>query len=323
VKRRSFITLLGGAAAWPLVARAQQPDRVRRIGFLRAAPPPERELEAFLRGLADHGWVQGRNFVLVTQWGDGNVARLPELAVMLVNAGVDIILAEGVVTTRAARAVTTTIPIVMIGGADPFVGGLVQSLARPGGNVTGFSTLAADIAGKRLEIFRDAVPGLGRVSILVPRAARNLFAAAQDQAAKALGLDLVYIDLPGPEAAEGVMRQAVSAGVQGALLLIGPFSSSSQRQAIVDLAAQLRLPVMYERREYIWQGGLVAYGPDAADLYRRAAGYVTTILAGTYPGDLPIEQPTKFELAINLKTAKALGLEVPPTLLSLADEVIE
>jgi putative ABC transport system substrate-binding protein len=324
IGRREFISLLGvAAAAWPIAAQAQQSDRVRRIGFIRAAPPPERELEAFLRGLADRGWVQGRDFVLVTQWGDGNVARLPELAVMLMNTGVDIILAEGVVTTRAARAVTTTIPIVMTGGADPFVGGLVQSLARPGGNVTGFSTLAADIAGKRLEIFRDTVPGLGRIAILVPRAARNLFAAAQDQAAKTLGIDLVYIDLPGPESAEAVMRQAVSAGVQGALLLVGPFSSSSQRQTIVDLAAELRLPVMYERREYIRQGGLVTYGPDAADLYRRAAGYVATILTGAHPGDLPIEQPTKFELAINLKTAKALGLEVPTKLLALADEVIE
>jgi ABC-type uncharacterized transport system substrate-binding protein len=323
MKRRDFITLLGGAAAWPLGARAQQSDRLRRIGFLRAAPPPERELDAFLRGLADRGWVQGRNFLLVPQWGDGNVARLPELAVALVNAGVDVILAEGVVTTRAARAVTATIPIVMTGGADPFVGGLVQSLARPGGNLTGFSTMAAEIAGKRLEIFRDTVPGLVRVAVLVPRAARNLFAAAQDQAAKALGIDLVYIDLPGPEAAGTVMRQAVSGGVQGALLLVGPFTSSSQRQMIVDLAAEFRLPVMYERREYIQQGGLVTYGPDAADLYRRAAGYVTTILAGAYPGDLPIEQPTKFELAINLKTAKALGLQIPDKLLALADEVIE
>jgi putative ABC transport system substrate-binding protein len=325
IGRRAFITLLSGgaAAAWPVAARAQQSDRVRRIGFLRAAPPPERELDAFLRGLADRGWVQGRNFLLVPQWGDGNVARLPELAVALVNAGVDVILAEGVVTTRAARAVTATIPIVMTGGADPFVGGLVQSLARPGGNLTGFSTMAADIAGKRLEIFRDTVPGLVRVAVLVPRAARNLFAAAQDQAAKALGIDLVYIDLPGPEAAGTVMRQAVSGGVQGALLLVGPFTSSSQRQMIVDLAAEFRLPVMYERREYIQQGGLVTYGPDAADLYRRAAGYVTTILAGAYPGDLPIEQPTKFELAINLKTAKALGLQIPDKLLALADEVIE
>jgi putative tryptophan/tyrosine transport system substrate-binding protein len=324
IKRRAFISLLGGAAAaWPLAARAQQSDPVRRIGFLRAAPPPERELDAFLRGLANRGWVQGRNFLLVPQWGDGSVARLPELAVALVNGGIDIILAEGVVTTRAARAVTSTIPIVMTGAADPFVGGLVQSLARLGGNLTGFSSMSGEIGGKRLEIFRDTVPGMVRVAVLVPRAARNLFAAAQDQAAKALGIDLVYIDLPRPEEADTVMRQAVSAGVQGALLLVGPFTSSSQRQMIVDLAAEFRLPVMYERREYIQQGGLVAYGVDAADLYRRAAGYVTTILAGAYPGDLPIEQPTKFELVINLKTAKALGLEIPPKLLAIADEVIE
>jgi putative tryptophan/tyrosine transport system substrate-binding protein len=160
MRRRNFIALLGSAAAWPLTARAQQRERMRRIGFLRAAAPPERDLGAFLRGLASRGWVQGRDFVLVTQWGDGNVARLPELAVALVNAGVDIILAEGVVTTRAAQAVTTDIPIVMAGGADPFVGGLVKSLARPGGKVTGFSSAQMDIEGKGLEIFKDTVPGL-------------------------------------------------------------------------------------------------------------------------------------------------------------------
>jgi putative ABC transport system substrate-binding protein len=324
MKRRAFITLLGGAAAaWPLAARAEQPERVRRIGFLRAAPPSERELEAFLRGLVDQGWIQGRNFVLVPQWGDGNVARLPELAVALVNAGVDIILAEGVITVRAARAVTGSIPIVMTAGADPFVGGLVQSLARPGGNVTGFTTLQAEIVGKVLEIFKDMVPGLSRVAALIPRVAWNMFASAQDQAAKAFGIDVVYIDLPGPEAAGTAMRQAISAGAQGALLRVGPFFSSTQRQTIVDLAAELRVPVMYERREYIQQGGLVTYAPDASDLYRRAAGYVARILAGAYPGDLPIEQPTKFELVINLKTAKALGLTVPDSLLARADEVIE
>jgi putative tryptophan/tyrosine transport system substrate-binding protein len=296
---------------------------LRRIGFLRAAPPSERELEAFLRGLVDQGWIQGRNFVLVPQWGDGNVARLPELAVALVNAGVDIILAEGVITVRAARAVTGSIPIVMTGGADPFVGGLVQSLARPGGNVTGFTTLQAEIVGKVLEIFKDMVPGLSRVAALIPRVAWNMFASAQDQAAKALGIDVVYIDLAGPEAAGTAMRQAISSGAQGALLRVGPFFSSTQRQTIVDLAAELRLPVMYERREYVAQGGLVTYAPDASDLYRRAAGYVARILAGANPGELPIEQPTKFELVINLKTAKALGLEVPPTLLARADEVIE
>jgi ABC-type uncharacterized transport system substrate-binding protein len=322
IGRRAFIGTLGGAAAWPLAARAQQPDRIRRIGFLRAAPPSERDLDALLRGLAGRGWVQGRNFVLVPQWGDGNVARLPELAVTLVNAGVDIIVAEGVVTTRAARAVTTTIPIVMTGGADPFVGGLVKSLARPGGNVTGFSTLQGEIVGKVLEIFKDIVPGLTRVSVLVPRIARNLF-LAQDSAAPTLGIDLNYIDLPGPEAAGTAMQQAIAAGAQGAVVRAGPFLSSSQRQVIVDLAAELRLPVMYERHEYVRQGGLVTYAPDVADLYRRAAGYVTTILAGASPGDLPMEQPTKFELVINLKTAKTLGLEIPPKLLALADEVIE
>jgi putative ABC transport system substrate-binding protein len=324
MRRRDFITLLGGAAAaWPLAARAQQRERMRRIGFLRAAPPPERDLGAFLRGLASRGWVQGRNFVLVTQWGDGNVARLPELAVALVNAGVDVILADGVITTRAARAVTTDIPIVMAGGADPFVGGLVKSLARPGGNVTGFSSTQADIEGKGLEIFKDMVPGLARLAVLLPRIARDMLASALDPAAKALGIDLLYIDLPGSEAAGTAMRQAISAGAQGALMRVGPFSSSSQRQAIVDLAAELRLPMSYDRRDYIEQGGLLTYAPDHADLYRRAAGYVVAILAGADPGDLPMEQPTKFELMINLKTAKALGLEVPLTLLARADEVIE
>jgi ABC-type uncharacterized transport system substrate-binding protein len=323
MKRREFITLLGGAGAWPLAARAQQAERMRRIGFLRAAPPSERELEGLLRGLADQGWVQGRNFVLLPQWGDGQVARLPELAVALVNSGVDIILAEGVVTARAARAVTATIPIVMTAGADPYAGGLVQSLARPGGNVTGFTTLQAEIVGKVLEIFKDMVPGLTRIAALIPRVAWNMFAPAQDPAAKALGIDVVYIDLAGPEAAATAMRQAVSAGAQGALLRVGPFFSSAQRRTIVDLAAELRLPAMYERREYVEQGGLVTYCPDTSDLYRRAAGYVARILAGTNPGDLPIEQPTKFELIINLRTAKTLGLDVPPMLLARADEVIE
>ena len=199
----------------------------------------------------------------------------------------------------------------------------MKSLARPGGNVTGFSATQADIEGKGLEIFKNMVPGLARVAVLVPRIGRNLFVSAQEAPAKALGIDLLYIDLPGPEAAGIAMRQAISAGAQGALMRVGPFSSSSQRQAIVDLAAELRLPVSYDRRDYIEQGGLLTYVPDHADLYRRAAGYVVAILAGADPGDLPIEQPTKFELMINLKTATALGLEVPLTLLARADEVIE
>ena len=324
MRRREFIRLFGSAVvAWPLSVRGQQPDKIRRIGYLRAAPPHERELEAFLSGLADHGLVQGRDFVLVPQWGDGNAARLPELAVTLVNGGVDVIVVEGVTTVRAARAVTATIPIVVTTGADPFVGGLVKNLARPGGNVTGFTTMTAEISGKFFEVFRDMVPGLTRVAVLAPRAAWELFAPAQDQAAKALAIDLVYVDLSVPEAASTVMREAVSAGAQGALLRVGPFFSSTQRRKIVDLAAELRLPVMYERPEDVEHGGLVSYSPDYSELFRRAAGYVAQILAGTKAGELPMQQPTKFELFLNLKTAKALGLTIPNKLLALADKVIE
>src|SRR5262249_17333554 len=190
--------------------------------------------------------VRGRILVPRPQGGAANVARLPELAVALMNTNVDIIVVDGVTTARAARAVTATIPIVMTASADPFVGGFVQSLARPGGNVTGLSTLAADIAGKVLEIFKDLIPGLALVAIVLPPEARTMFASAQDQAAKALGIDLIYIDLPGPEAAGAAMRQAVSAGVQGAVLRIGPFFSSTQRRTMIELAAELRLPVIVD-----------------------------------------------------------------------------
>jgi putative tryptophan/tyrosine transport system substrate-binding protein len=226
MRRRDLITgIAGSAAAWPLAARAQQPERMRRIGFLRAAPPPERELDAFLRALADRSYVQGRNFVLVPQWGDGNVARLPELAVALVNAAVDIIVAEGTIVARAAAAVTTTVPIVMVGAADPFAGGLVKSLSHPGGNVTGFSSLDIDIAGKVFEVLKEMVPGLKRIAVLATRTIWTLFAPTQDQAAKVLGVELSYIDMPQPEAAGAAMHQALAAGAQGAVVRGGPFFS--------------------------------------------------------------------------------------------------
>jgi putative ABC transport system substrate-binding protein len=325
MRRRHFITLLGAGAAavWPLAARAQQPDRMRRIGFLRAAPPPERELDAFLRALADRGYVQGRNFVLVPQWGDGNVARLPELAVALVNAAVDIIVAEGTIVARAAAAVTTTVPIVMVGAADPFAGGFVKSLSHPGGNVTGFSSLDIDIASKVFEILKEIVPGLKRIAVMATRTIWTLFAPTQDQAAKVLGVELSYIDMPQPEAAGAAMRQAIAAGAQGAVVRGGPFFSAVQRRVIIDSAAELRLPVIYERRDDAAQGGLVSYSADHVELYRTTAGYVARILAGESAGELPVQQPTKFELVINLKTANALGLNIPASLLARADEVIE
>src|ERR1700730_1760566 len=268
MRRREFISLLGGApAAWPLAAP-------------RAAPPPERELDAFLRALADRSYVQGRNFVLVPQWGDGNVARLPELAVALVNAAVDIIVAEGTIVARAAAAVTTTVPIVMVGAADPFAGGLVKSLSHPGGNVTGFSSLDIDIASKVFEVLKEMVPGLKRIAVLATRTIWTLFAPTQDQAAKVLGVELSYIDMPQPEAAGAAMRQALAAGAQGAVVRGGPFFSAVQRRVIIDSAAELRLPVIYERRDDAAQGGLVSYSADHLELYRATAGYVARILAG-------------------------------------------
>jgi putative ABC transport system substrate-binding protein len=317
MRRRDLITgIAGSAAAWPLAARAQQPERMRRIGFLRAAPPPERELDAFLRALADRSYVQGRNFVLVPQWGDGNVARLPELAVALVNAAVDIIVAEGTIVARAAAAVTTTVPIVMVGAADPFAGGLVKSLSHPGGNVTGFSSLDIDIASKVFEVLKEMVPGLKRIAVLATRTIWTLFAPTQDQAAKVLGVELSYIDMPQPEAAGAAMRQALAAGAQGAVVRGGPFFSAVQRRVIIDSAAELRLPVIYERRDDTAQGGLVSY-------FIAPPRYVARILAGESAGELPVQQPTKFEFVINLKTANALGLNIPASLLARADEVIE
>jgi putative tryptophan/tyrosine transport system substrate-binding protein len=324
MRRREFIGLLGGAATgWPLAARAQQGERMRRIGFLRAAPPADHELGALLRALAARGYVQGRNFVLVPQWGDGNVARLTELAIAMVNQGVDIIVTEGTIVVMAAAAVTVTVPIVTTSAADPFMGGLIKNLSRPGGNVTGFASMERDLSSKVFEILKEMVPDLGRIAVLATRPVWALFAPGQDQAAKALGIEYSFIDMPQPEAAGTAMRQAVAAGAKGAVVRGSPFFSSAHRRIIIDSAAEHRMPTIYERRDDAEQGGLVSYAPNIQDQYRATAEYVVKILGGANPGDLPIQQPTRFEMVINIKTAKALGLEVPPILLARADEVIE
>jgi putative ABC transport system substrate-binding protein len=243
--------------------------------------------------------------------------------VALINASVDVIVAEGTIVARAAAAVTSTIPIVMVGVADPFAGGLVKNLSRPGGNVTGFSSLDIDIAGKLLEILKEIVPGLSRIAVLATRSIWSLFAATQDQTARALGIDLSYVDMPQPEAVGAAMQQAIAAGAQGAVVRGGPFFSAVQRRIIIDTAAEFRLPVMYERRDDAAQGGLVSYSADHIQLYRATAEYVARILGGEGAADLPVQQATKFELVINAKTAKALDLDIPPMLLARADEVIE
>jgi ABC-type uncharacterized transport system substrate-binding protein len=324
-RRREFITLLGGAVTWPLVASAQQlGGRPARIGFLRASPPPEATMAALRRGLAQQGYEEAKNFILVPGWADGNLNRLPELAKALVTNGVDLILTDGTVTARAARVFTATVPIVMAGGLDPIQAGLAESLSRPGGNVTGFTTQVIEVTGKMFEILAEIMHGLGRVGVINPRGVGMPFRAAEAKAAQALGLELKYIEMDGPgaEAIDAAMRQTVGEA-QAAVMRGTPFFSPTQRKLIVERAAAHRLPTMYETREFVELGGLVSYGTDFADLFHRAAGYIAKILNGKKPAELPIEQATKFELVINLKTAKALGLEIPSSVLARADEVIE
>ncbi len=323
MKRRKFIAGLGAAAAWPLAANAQQPAKMKRIGLLRAAPQPEHELAAFLRALAEHGYVQGRNFVLVSQVGGGSPARLPELAVALVNQGIEIIVTEGGLAVRAAAAASSTVPIVTASAADPFLGGLVKNLSRPGGNITGFASMERDISSKVFGILKEMVPALNRIAVLASRPIWPLFAPGQNEAAKALRIEYGFIDMPQPEAVGSAMRQALAEGAQGAVGRGSPYFSSVQRRLIIDSAAEHRLPAIYERRDDAERGGLVSYAPNVEDQYRATAEYVVRILAGENPGELPIQQPTRFEMVLNLKTAKALGLEIAPTLLARADEVIE
>jgi putative ABC transport system substrate-binding protein len=324
MRRREFITLLGCAAVTrPPRAYAQQPTKIKRIGLLRAAPPPDHELAALLRALAERGYVQGRNFVLVSQVGDGNPVQLPALATALVNQGIDIIVTEGSIAVRAAAAASSTIPIVTASAADPFLGGLVKTLSHPGGNITGFASMERDISGKVFGILKEMIPALGRIAVLASRPIWPLFTPGQDQAAKALGIEYGFIDMPQPEAVGAAMRQALAEGAQGAVVRGSPYFSSAQRRLIIDSAAENRLPAIYERRDDAERGGLVSYAPNVEGQFRATAEYVVRILAGEKPGELPIQQPTKFEMVINLNTAKALGLAVPPTLLARADEVIE
>jgi putative ABC transport system substrate-binding protein len=324
MRRRNFISLVGGAAvALPLAARAQQ-RQPARIGFLRAAAPPDHTMAALRRGLADQDYHEGKTFILVTSWGDGNLDRLPELARSLVAAGVDVILTDGTSTAHAAHAATATVPIVMAGGNDPVQAGLARSLARPGGNVTGFTTQVIELTGKTFEILTEILPGLVRVAVINPRGVGAPFRGPEAEAAKVLGLQLEYVEIGdlGADAIDAAMRQAHEL-VQAAVVRGSPFLSSAQRKLIVERAAVHHLPTMYETRDFVELGGMASYGTNFSELFRLAAGYIVKILNGSKAGELPIEQASKFELVINLKTARELGLDVPPALLGRADEVIE
>jgi putative ABC transport system substrate-binding protein len=328
--RRKLIVALGaGALTAPLSSFAQRPAKIARIGYLSpnlASSPHLRD--AFLQGLRDLGYVEGRNVVIEYRDAEGTRERLHALAAELVALKVDVILAEGgTLGPRVAMQATRTIPIVFAGAGDPVGSGLVTSLARPGGNVTGLSSLNAELVGKRLELLKQAVSGVDRVAVLREpvalgeRAAKEMLTGA-DVAARALGVQPQFIEARGPDEFARAFSDMTSARA-GALTVLPSAMFLREHRRLVDLAAKNRLPAVYVSREFVDAGGLMCYGANQPDLFRRAATYVDKILKGTKPADLPVEQPTKFELVINLKTAKALGIAIPQLLLVRADKVIE
>jgi putative ABC transport system substrate-binding protein len=330
ITRRTFLAGTGAMLlAAPLAAEAQQAAKVARIGYLSAALAANpHALEPFLQGLRDLGYVEGRNIVIEYRDAEGKLERLPALAAELVALKVDVIVGGlGTPGALAAKQATKTIPIVFAAAADPVGSGLVTSLARPGGNVTGLSSLAPDLVGKCLELLKQAVPGVSRVAALWQpggagaRTEKDMLKEA-DVAARALGVRLQVVEVRGPADFDRAFSDMTRARA-GALAVFGGGMIFRERRRLVDLAAKHRLPAVYFAREFVDAGGLMAYGPDLVDLFRRAAAYVDKILKGAKPGDLPVEQPTKFELVINLKTAKALGLTISQAVLGRADEVIQ
>jgi putative ABC transport system substrate-binding protein len=281
-------------------------------------------IEAFRKGLRDLGWVEGRNFAIEPRFADGKPERLPELAAQLVREKVDIILVGSTPGTRAAMKATGTIPIVMVTTGDPVGGGLVASLARPGSNVTGVTALAEVLSVKRIELLKVTVPGTSRVAVLANPISpyTEPFLREREAAARALGLQLHVVEAPDPAKLEQAFA-AMTRERAGALMVLSDVMFINQRKRIVELAAKNRLPAVYPEREFVRAGGLMFYGASLVDMYAHAAVYVDKILKGTKPADLPVEQPTKLELVINLKTAKALGLTIPPSVLARADQVVQ
>jgi putative ABC transport system substrate-binding protein len=330
IDRRAFIAGTGAVLlAAPLAAEAQPAAKIPRIGFLSLNLAPNSHLhEAFRQGLRDLGYIQGRNIVIEIRDAEGKYERLPALAVELVALKVDVIVTGGgTPPALAAKQATKTIPIVFASAPDPVTDGLVASLARPGGNVTGLSNINPELVGKCLEQLKQAVPGVSRVAVLWQpgfmdqRTDREML-KAEDVAAQALGVRLQFVEARGPADLDRAFSDMTKARA-GALTVLPSAMLFTERRRLVDLAAKSRLPAVYPQKEFVEAGGLMAYGPSLADLFRRTAIYVDKILKGAKPADLPVEQPTKFELVINLKTAKALGLTIPPPLLARADHVVE
>jgi putative tryptophan/tyrosine transport system substrate-binding protein len=325
VKRREFITLVGGAAvSWPLAAQAQQP-KLSTIGFLGSGTPAVQSqwTTSFVQRLRELGWIEGRTIAIEYRWAEGSSDRAAELAAEFVRLKVDVIVTHANPMVIAAKQATSVIPIVFAAAADPLGTGLVASLARPGGNVTGLSVQNTDLAGKHLELLRDLIPGLRRLAIMVnvDNSASVLEMREVQAAARMIGLEVATLKIRRAEDIAPAFEELK--GRADALYVCIDTVLFAHRIRINTLALSARLPTMLSNREYVEAGGLMSYGPNFLDLFRRAGDYVDKILRGAKPGEIPVEQPTKFDLIINLTTAKALGLTVPETLLARADEVIE
>jgi putative ABC transport system substrate-binding protein len=327
IGRRAFIALLA-ASAWPLAARAQQSDRVRRIAVLMSTAADDSQgqarIAAFLQGLQQLGWTVGRNLQIEYRWTGGAAERVRSYATELVALAPDVIVTGGASYVAALQQATRTVPIVFATATDPVGGGLVASLARPGGNVTGVTTFEYGSSGKWLELLKQIAPRLMRVAVIrdpsLPTGTGQL--GAIQSAAPSFGVDLMPVDVRNVTELERAVT-AFAHGSNGGLIVQASPLATVHRDVIVTLAARHKLPAVYPERHFVNAGGLISYGPDYTDQYRQAAGYVDRILKGEKPADLPVQAPTKYELIINLKAATALGLEVPPTLLARADEVIE
>ncbi len=330
--RREFVgTLAGGLLAAPLAAEAQPAAKVARIGYLLFGPleSPETRitLEAFRQGLRERGYVEGQNIVIEYRSADGKIERFPRLASELARLKVDLIVAGNTPMARAAQQATTTIPIVSMAMGDPVGDGLVASLARPGGNITGSTFLGPELVPKRLDLLKEALPKISRVAALWHPGAFGEHTMTEmlkgaEAAARTLGVQLQLVGVRGPDEFDRAFSAMTKERAE-ALMVFPSTMLFNERRRIVDLAAKSHMPTMYQSRQFVELGGLISYGASITDLVRRAATYVDKILKGAKPGDLPVEQPTKFELVINLKTAKALGLTIPPSVLGRADEVIQ
>jgi ABC-type uncharacterized transport system substrate-binding protein len=326
MRRREFVTLIGGAAVvWPLAARAQQPIRkIRRLGLLQPGLPESSFGKAMRDRLRALGYLEGRDIILETRWAEGKAERLTELAVELASLKLDAIIAFTTPAAIAAREATTTIPVVFLYVGDPVGTGVVPSLARPGGNVTGISLLATELSSKRLEILLEIAPNTSRVAMLWNDSNPGMVLRARESqnVAPKLGVTIQSVGVHDLVNFDSAFSSIENGRIDALLTLVDPFTSQ-HRNRIVEFAAQRRLPAIYEAREFVESGGLISYGPNPVAIEQRAAEYVDKIFKGSKAADLPVEQPTKFELIINLKTAKALGLDVPATVLARADEVIE